>query len=241
VANKWVIPDIHGCYQTLTALFNDHINPKPEDHFYFLGDYIDRGPGSKAVIDFIIEMQKKYSKVVALKGNHEDYLLKAYWHDQDRKSVLGFRTKSQMQKEWEKQGGVATLKSFSVKWPSDFPLTYIEWLAKLPHYHELEKFVLLHAGLNFKIDDPFEDKHAMLWARDYEILPEKIQYKTIVHGHVPVKLEFIDRIIKSENQPFIDLDNGIYMPNRDGYGNLIALELNSMKYVVQPTLDTMDF
>ena len=241
MAKKWVIPDIHGCYNTLTALFNDHIKPSPEDHLYFLGDYIDRGLESKAVIDLIMDMQEKYENVVALKGNHEDYLLKAYWHDQDRKSILGIRTKSYLQKEWEKQGGIATLQSFGVKWPSDLPETYMNWLANLPYYHELEKFILVHAGLNFGIDNPFEDTQAMLWTRDFEIVPEKIQFKTIIHGHVPVKLEFIDRLIRSENQSFIDLDNGIYMPNRDGYGNLVALELTSMKYVVQPTLDKIYF
>ena len=241
MVRKWVIPDIHGCYETLKALFDNHIKPKPEDHIYFLGDYIDRGPKSKSVIDFIMEIQEMFKNVVALKGNHEDYLLKAYWHDLERKPVFGLRTKSHMQKEWEKQGGKTTLKSFGVKWPSDLPQSYMNWLSDLPYYNELDDCILVHAGFNFKNDDPFEDTQAMLWARDYEIIPEKIHHKTIIHGHVPVKLEFIDRIIKSEDRSFIDLDNGIYMPDRDGYGNLVALELSDMKYVIQPTLDELHF
>ncbi len=241
MAKQWIIPDIHGCFKTLQALFDDHIKPTADDHIFFLGDYIDRGPDNKAVIDFIMNLQKNLPNVVALMGNHEDYLLKAHWHDSERKTVLGLKTKSQMQKEWEKQGGATTLKSFGVKWPADLPQMYIKWITNLPHHHELDRHILVHAGLNFENENPLEDIQAMMWARDYEIIPEKIGYKTIIHGHVPVKLEFIDRTIKSESQLFIDLDNGVYMPNRDGYGNLVALELSKMKYVIQPTLDDINY
>lgn len=241
MAKQWVIPDIHGCFKTLLALFNDHIKPTTEDCIIFLGDYIDRGPESKAVIDFIINLQRSMPNVVALIGNHEDYLLKAHWHDLERKTILGLKTKSSTQKEWEKQGGATTLKSFGVKWPEDLPKIYIKWLMSLPYYHELDNFIMVHAGLNFENENPFEDTQAMMWSRDYEIIPEKIQDRTIIHGHVPVKLEFIDRTIKSQDQLFIDLDNGIYMPNRNGYGNLVALELSKMKYVIQPTLDEINY
>lgn len=241
MAKQWVIPDIHGCYITLKTLFNEYIKPTEKDHIFFLGDYIDRGPKSKEVIDFIMDLQLELPNVVAIKGNHEDYLLKAYWEDTEKKPFLGIKTKSRIQKEWEKQGGATTLNSFGVKWPGDLPKNYIEWLTNLPTYHELENCILVHAGLNFDNDDPFEDNHAMMWFRDYPIIPEKINYKKIIHGHVPVKLEFIDRTIKSEDQPFIDLDNGIYLSNHNGYGNLIALELTQMKYVIQPTLDDINY
>lgn len=241
MAKQWIIPDIHGCFKTLQALFVDLIKPTAEDQIFFLGDYIDRGPDSKAVIDFIMNLQKSLPNVVALMGNHEDYLLKAHGYDLERKTVFGLKSRSHMQKEWEKQGGGTTLKSFGVKWAADLPKSYIEWLSKLPHYHVLDTCILVHAGLNFENENPFEDTQAMMWARDYEIIPEKIQHKMIIHGHVPVKLEFIDRTIKSQDQQFIDLDNGIYMPNRDGYGNLVALELTEMKYVIQPTLDEIKY
>ncbi|MCB2208347.1 MAG: serine/threonine protein phosphatase [Bacteroidetes bacterium] len=241
MAKHWVIPDIHGCFKTLQALFVDHIKPTPEDQIFFLGDYIDRGPDSKSVINFIMNLQKELPNVIALKGNHEDYLLKAYTYDLERKTVFGLKTKSYMQKEWEKQGGATTLRSFGVKWPAVLPPDYIEWLKNLPHYHELDSCILVHAGLNFENENPFEDTQAMMWARDYEIVPEKIHHKTIIHGHVPVKLEFIDRIIKSGDWHFIDLDNGVYMTSREGYGNLVALELSEMKYVIQPTLDEINY
>ena len=77
----------------------------------------------------------------------------------------------------------------------------------------------------------------MLWIRDYEIDSEKIGNKKIIHGHVPVNLEFIDVNIKNKSYKFIDLDNGVYIKKREGFGNLVALELNSMEYKAQCNLD----
>ena len=241
MAKKWVIPDIHGCAVTLKTLFEDHIKPTAGDTIYFLGDYIDRGPGSKEVLDFIMDLQQGPVNVVPLIGNHEEYMLKTFYADRERGSFLGVRTKTGIQKNWEMNGGAETLKSLEIRWPSEIPMKYIDWISTLPLYQEVDRFLLVHAGFNFEADDPFSDRQAMLWTKDYEIKPEKIGYKTIVHGHVPVSLEFIDRTIKAAEQPFIDLDNGVYLTRLDGYGNLIALELTEMKYVVQPTLDIVDY
>ena len=72
---QWVIPDLHGCSQTLQALITEQIRPSRSDVLYFLGDYIDRGPDSKGVIDYIITLQENEYEVKVLKGNHEDYFL----------------------------------------------------------------------------------------------------------------------------------------------------------------------
>ena len=241
MGKKWVIPDIHGCAVTLKTLFEDHIKPAADDTIYFLGDYIDRGPDSKGVMDFIMELQRGQAKVIPLLGNHEEYMLKTFHADRERSPFLGMKTKTGIQKAWEMNGGAETLKSLGIKWPSEIPEKYIEWVKTLPHYLEVDRFLLVHAGFNFEADDPFSDRHAMLWTKDYEIKPEKINFKTIVHGHVPVPLEFIDRTIKSSEQPFIDLDNGVYLTRLDGFGNLVGLELTEMKYVAQPTLDVIDY
>lgn len=238
---KWVIPDLHGCAETLQTLFEDHIKPEAGDKIWFLGDYIDRGPGSRDVMDFVMQLQQGPAEVVPLLGNHEDYMLKAWNTDHERSSFLGVKTKSAVQKAWEMNGGAETLKNFGVKWPAEIPQKYIKWVKTLPYLAEEDRFIMVHAGFNFEIEDPFTDKQAMLWARDYEIKPEKINHKTIIHGHVPVNLEFIDKTIRSEGQPFIDLDNGIYMTSRAGYGNLIALELTRMAYVIQPVLDVISY
>jgi serine/threonine protein phosphatase 1 len=141
------------------------------------------------------------------------------------------------QSAWFQMGGKETLKSYGVRRAKDFPADHIKWMRALPYYAELEKFVLVHAGLNFKNEDPFEDKLSMLWLREYEIKSEKIGFRRIIHGHVPVDLEMITLAVNNKIYKFIDLDNGIYMTGRKGYGNLIALELNSMEFVIQDNLD----
>ncbi len=233
----WVIPDIHGCAQTLKALIEDMIQPTKYDHLYFLGDYIDRGPASKDVIDYLMNLQKEEYNLHLLMGNHEEYVLKSYEEELNLKSFLGIKQKNKKKKEWLTFGGKETMQSFKITDLKDFPMEYLDWMRNLEYYIELDDFILVHAGLNFRIDDPLEDKDAMLWVRDYDINPSKINNKRIVHGHVPVNLEFIDISIRQNNHKFIDLDNGCYMTERSGFGNLIALELNSMEYRVQYNID----
>lgn len=241
MSKTWIIPDLHGCVGTLETLFAQQIKPDKTDHLIFLGDYIDRGPDSKGVIDFIMRHQEAGYRVTALKGNHEDSCVKAWEVDKSRNRFLGIRTKSPFQKEWENFGGVQTMKSFHATWPSEIPEKYIRWMKTLPLYIETKKFVAVHAGLNFTLDDPFSDTHAMLWIRDFEVQPEKINKKILIHGHNPVNLELIDMTIRQSHPDFIDLDNGIYMSNKAGYGNLLALEINSMKYKIQTVMDEVHY
>ncbi len=235
--NRWVIPDIHGCVKTLKTLVENQIKPSKHDGLFFLGDYIDRGPDSKGVIDYIRHLQEEEYNVNLLLGNHEDYCLQAVHAETNRKKFLGMKKQNHIRKEWEKHGGKETQESFGIKNLKDFPQDYIDWMKSLEPYIELDDFVLVHAGLNFDIKDPFEDVRAMLWLRDFKVKPEKIKNKTVIHGHVPVSLDFIDMTLKSESYGFIDLDNGVYMENRAGFGNLCALELNSKSLVVQSNMD----
>lgn len=238
---KWVIPDIHGCFLTLKTLMEEQIKPNKNDHLIFLGDYIDRGPDSKGVIDYIMNMQQNDYNITALMGNHEDYCIRAYEEDLKHKGFLGFRPKTKIQREWEMYGGTQALDSFGVEWPKDIPEKYIEWMGNLDYFTEVDDFIIVHAGLNFKKDDPFSDKRAMIWIRDFRVKGDKIPNKKIIHGHVPVNLEFIDLSIKNPDYKFIDLDNGVYFNDRAGYGNLIALELTGMEYVIQSLMDEVTY
>ncbi len=170
-------------------------------------------------------------------GNHEDYLVKAYDEEINLKSVLGIKLKNRKKKEWLFHGGKETMESFQLNDLKEFPKKYVDWMRDLEYYIELEDYILVHAGFNFKSENPFEDTDAMLWLRDFDIDSKKVNNKKIIHGHVPVSLEFIDLSIKNKSYKFIDLDNGCYMHEREGYGNLVALELNSLEYKVQYNLD----
>ncbi|MBI9037075.1 MAG: serine/threonine protein phosphatase [Bacteroidales bacterium] len=233
----WVIPDIHGCSKTLKALIEDMIKPSKYDWLYFLGDYIDRGPDSKGVIDYLMHLQEEEYNSRFLMGNHEDVFLKTYEAELQKKKILGIKLPNPAKKDWFDMFGRMTLGSFSVKNISDIPEKYINWIRELELYIELEKYILVHAGLNFSIENPFDDKESMLWIRDYKIIPKKINHKKIIHGHTPVSLEFIYLMNKKRNYHFLDLDNGCCLVNNEGYGNLVAYELNTHEIVVQNNIE----
>lgn len=236
MANQWVIPDIHGCSKTLMKLIEDKIQPQKEDTLYFLGDYIDRGPDSKGVIDYLMSLENKGYHLKCLMGNHEEYLIKALNHEYLYERMLNLNL-NRYKHAWLEYGGKECLSSFGVKYLKSIPSRYIDWIKELVLYFVMTDYVLVHAGLNFQKKDPFEDKSTMLSVRDYEIIPEIIDNRIIIHGHVPVHIDFIELSIKKENSLFIDLDNGVYMTNREGFGKLTALELKSKKLLTQDNID----
>lgn len=234
----WVIPDIHGCLLTLQSLLEDMIVLQQDDTLIFLGDLIDRGPSSLGVLNYILELKKSGIKVQVIKGNHEDYLAKVY---RDELSKSGWRKlfgiKSGSFKEWMLHGGKETMESFKNIPVTAIPVKYIEWIESMDFYLKWENFLIVHAGFNFRNDDIFSDTRSMMWARDYQIDTEKLGNCKIIHGHMPVTLEFIYQSVNSNAFHFIDLDNGVYMHDKPGYGNLLALELNTIELLVQPNLD----
>ncbi|RLD81541.1 MAG: hypothetical protein DRJ15_04090 [Bacteroidetes bacterium] len=236
---SWVIPDIHGCSKTLRALFEYYVNPAKEDEIYFLGDYIDRGPDSKGVIDFIMNLQEEGFKIHLIKGNHEESCVVACAEERGRKkNFLGIRQKNVSKAAWRQYGGKETMESFGLRDLNDMPQKYIDWMDQQPTYRELEKYLLVHAGLDYSLDNPLEDEYSMLWQRDFDPRPEKIGGRILVHGHVSVPLEEIFMMRDNpENFGHLDLDNGVYMVGRKGYGNLLALELTTMELYTQYNLD----
>jgi len=234
----WVIPDVHGCLRTLKALIEDLIELRKDDTLIFLGDVIDRGPESKGVIDYIMKLSTGGINTTCIRGNHEDYMARVF-RDEMAKSGLRkmFGLKSITYREWMQYGGENTLQSFNTTDVTEIPEKYIEWIESLDFYMKWKNFLIVHAGFNFEIEDIFSDTISMMWIREYKIDPEKLGNHKIIHGHVPVTLDFINQSINSNSFQFIDLDNGVYLSDKPGYGNLLALELNTMELLVQPNLD----
>jgi serine/threonine protein phosphatase 1 len=232
----WVIPDIHGCLLTFRYVVEEMIKLQMDDKLYILGDVIDRGPDSKGVIDYIMDLESRGYMVTTIRGNHEDYMLKVIQAETNkgRFSLFG---NGKLKKEWYKFGGDTTVKSFGLQNIGEIPEKYVNWLNSLPFYASWNNYLIVHAGFNFKNDNIFEDENAMMWIREYEIDPVKLDGKKIIHGHVPVDLEFLYSCLNSANFNFIALDNGVYMTNRPGYGNLTALELNTLSLRIQPNMD----
>jgi len=235
---QWIIPDIHGCNKTLRALFEYYISPSKDDKLYFLGDYIDRGPDSKGVIDFIMSLQRQGFKVQLLKGNHEESCVNACLEERELKSFLGFRSRNASKTAWKRYGGKETMQSFGLSDLNDMPQKYIDWMDDAPTHIELDDYLLVHAGLDYSLPNPLEDEYSKMWLRDFDAMPEKIGGRILIHGHVVLPLEDIFMMRDKPAQfGHIDLDNGVYMVGRKGYGNLVTLELNSMELYSQYNLD----
>ena len=180
MTKQWVIPDIHGHARTLQALIEEQIKPSRNDNIYFLGDYIDRGPDAKGVLDYIINLKNDNYNIRTLRGNHEDYLLRTYDNETVQKNIFGITYQNKLKKEWFKFGGRETLKSFHISDVHEIPEKYISWMRELEYFITLQSFILVHAGLNFMIEDPFDDKHSMLWVKEYKVDRVKAGFGNLV-------------------------------------------------------------
>jgi serine/threonine protein phosphatase 1 len=236
---KWVIADVHGCFKTLKVLMEEKICPGPSDTLYFLGDYIDRGPQSKEVIDYIRALQRSSMNVIALMGNHEESMIQSILEARSQqKKWLGLFKKSGFTRNaWYNFGGETTMNSFGLTDPALIPDEYFEWLNGLHNYAIEEKYLLSHAGFNFTIPNIFDDTDAMRWIRDFTVDMKKTNGKKVIHGHVPVQLDLIKESVTNSQFDFIDLDNGCVYKNRMGMGNLIGFELNTSQLVIQPNIE----
>jgi serine/threonine protein phosphatase 1 len=212
---QFAISDIHGCVATFKALLQQ-INFRKGDELYLLGDYIDRGPDSKGVIDHIWDLQATGHTVFCLRGNHEELLINASVDIHQR--VV-----------WAANGGTQTLQSFEVNTYKKIPEQYTYWMSQLPFYLEVGEFILVHAGLNFKMTDPLKDKETMLWIRHWypSLNREWLKNRIIIHGHTPLpKTEIEQMHHQLDDFPVLDIDGGCTFVERN-YGWLCALELGT--------------
>lgn len=220
-SRRFVVPDIHGCSRTLDRLLGEGIGLMRSDDLYLLGDYIDRGPGSREVLDILRGLILKGYRLWPVRGNHEEMFLNGC---RDREL---FRV-------WMLNGGGATLKSFGVEDPCEVSPIYRRFLEEMPLYRVLPDFVLVHGSLNFALPDPFTDREAMLWSRSLEVQREKIGGRRVIGGHTPMTREAIARGLATDR---IVLDNGCVYAGEPGLGSLTALELDSMSLYFQENID----
>ncbi len=162
------IGDIHGCLDALKHLWKV-INPQANDHVIFVGDYVDRGPNSKGVIDFLISLQSDY-KVSFLSGNHEEKFLLAKLNNIELEQWL------------EHWGGVETLASYGVDGISDIPEAHWEFLRKCLPYLETETHIFVHA--NLEADVPLDQQlpFSLIHKKFGTPLPHQ-SGKTMICGH----------------------------------------------------------
>lgn len=223
---KFAISDIHGCASTFRALL-EKIELTPTDQLFLLGDYVDRGPDSKGVIDYILELREKGFWVKCLKGNHEERMQVA-------------RTSSTVNEIWLRSGGQAALESFGVDAVRNIPQKYWHFIDQLETFHVEGPYLMVHAGLNFKLENPMDDHHAMLWIRDWyrDINYNWLKDKIILHGHIQFTCQEIEAARQAlSNKKVLGIDCGCSTRDVPGRGYLCAFELIHQTCTFQVRLD----
>lgn len=189
----YAIGDIHGRADLLEPLLDQietdiEFYPCAKAMLVFLGDYIDRGPRSRDVIDILLDCARIHDTIF-LKGNHEAF-------------VQGFLADPTLLHEWRQCGGFETLMSYGLK-PSlnpdrdeqfalaeafrqALPLQHLEFFDSLELSFSHRDFFFVHAGIRPGVPLKRQNEADLLWIRDeFLSCPEPFE-KFIVHGHTPV-------------------------------------------------------
>jgi serine/threonine protein phosphatase 1 len=215
MARRFATTDLHGCLRTFRYLVEQELRLRPADHLYLLGDYVNKGPDSGGVLDYIMQLQGFGYQVYCLRGNHEQELLDARYARGDEP----WRTPTERN---------MTLASFGVTQLRDLPTRYIEWLAALPLQLELPDFVLVHAGFNFALPvaDMRRDTYSILYTKQFVFDPSRLAGKRLLHGHVPTPVAEV-RAAVADRAGAIGLDTGCAYRHNSELRHLAALNLDT--------------
>lgn len=200
----FAIGDIHGCSRELSLLLDWLVakeNLSKEDTVVFLGDYIDRGPQSRDVIETVLNWKK--CDCIFLKGNHEDMML----------DFIGLE--GRLGRGWIQSGGEETLRSYGVE-PSShpdiilgaIPENHLRFLKSLESGVLIDPWLFVHAGIHPLRSLESQREKDLYWIRDEFVMNAHKLPFTVVFGHTP----FEDVL---SNLPYkIGLDTGLVYGHR---------------------------
>jgi len=188
----YAIGDIHGRYDLLRLLLTkidaDAENFEGRAVLVFLGDYVDRGPQSKDVLDFLIDLKDMSSlELVFLLGNHEQ-------------TMLDFLANAPASEHWLRYGGLETLASYGVHISSEdlnesslsrvrstlrdnLDASHLDFLRRLRLSYEQGDYYFAHAGIRPGIDLSAQILDDLLWIREPFLSSTQDFGRIIVHGH----------------------------------------------------------
>jgi serine/threonine protein phosphatase 1 len=195
VPRTFAFGDIHGDLAALERIFSRMPRLHEDDTVVFVGDYLDRGPSSAQVVDFVRELgRKRKVRVVALRGNHEDAWLRvieAGWPGfvlppgngclAAMRSFRGEPIPSPDEEPRDDDERAALLSG------SFFPEDVVHWMKSLPYFYEDEHAIYVHAGLPrsggvFVHPSKVEPPAVLLWLRDEDFF-RNYRGKLVVFGH----------------------------------------------------------
>ena len=206
----YAIGDVHGradLLEELISRINAHSagNPIRKTVEVYLGDYVDRGPASREVVDMLSKRRRSHS-LICLKGNHEAF-------------VSRFIIDPAVLENWRQVGGLATIVSYGLRPPINadkgqqielarafdraMPDEHRRFLRELTLSFTCGDFFFVHAGVRPGVLLSRQREEDLLWIRDDFLLYEGEFSKIIVHGHTPVLTPDV-----RSNQ--INIDTGAY-------------------------------
>jgi len=207
-SKTFIIGDIHGCLDMLKRLVEKIKWDPAKDKLIFVGDYIDRGPDPKGVVDYILSLMAESSGIQCLIGNHEVIFLD-YIKGKDRKLFL-------------MNGGMNTLESYAfhlVDTEDDLlPPSHKEFFASLKYTIALDDYYVVHAGFRPKVPLEEQDPDDLVWIRDPFIYSTYDFGKRVIFGHTP----FYEPLIMNNK---VGIDTGAVYGNR-----LTCLELPEFRF-----------
>lgn len=206
------IGDIHGASTALDALLAA-VRPTPDDRLVFLGDYVDRGPDTKGVLDRLIQLRTTHT-VVCLRGNHEVMMTQA-------------RTAKAERKMWLSVGGTQALASYG-KAPGlmgkldDVPPEHWSFLEDhLADWFETETHLFVHAGLHPELPMDEQSDLMLFWEFLNPHAPyQHVSGKTVICGHT-----------SQRSGKVLDLGTTICIDTHAyGGGWLTCLDVHALRY-----------
>ncbi len=207
----FAVGDIHGHYWRLVNLIAQ-LPMEADDVLLFVGDYIDRGPDSSKVLDFLMELRSSRPGTIFLRGNHEEMMLDA------RKSFTSHRRDFERYALWMGNGGAETLDSYPAgkPWWSRVPDEHWAFLEATSLEYWLGPYAFVHAGFLPPGGKWDYDEDPRLWVREEFIHSEHDFGATVVFGHTP----------QLSGRPLIQA-NKIGIDTAAGYGGpLTAIQLS---------------
>lgn len=206
----YAIGDIHGCYDKLMKLMEKILKfyDPVKDTLVFLGDYIDRGPDSFPVTEYLIGLKRQIPGIVFLRGNHEE-MLGQYLLGLDRSSYLA-------------NGGRQTLESYMAHNPGGgmqtVPRDHLHFYSSLSLYYASEEYIFVHAGIREKVPLEEQTSEDLLWIRSQFVHSTYNFGKKVVFGHTP----FPEPLVQKNK---IGIDTGAVYGNR-----LTCVKLPEMEF-----------
>ncbi len=170
MSRQFAIGDIHGCSKALRSLI-EAINPQPDDELIFLGDYVDRGPDSRDVVDQLIDLESR-CQMTALRGNHEIML-------------MGVAKAGLDPTIWSHSGGQSTIASYGGSLEK-IPQRHLDFFYSLKPFHETADSIFVHANYVSSIAMAEQDDATIYWKHlDFPHPMPHYSMKRVFVGHTP--------------------------------------------------------